>query len=173
MRPSRYLVLAAILGLLVGVALVAAPAPPNSTPAPAAPGDRAGIPTKGLHADGIGYCVTFQDADVRVEVPFHVTGAKARKERGLPALDVNEFRVSVRNALVLAANQSGRQDLIDAAHKTVAFTDLGDVVTAETGTVCSCSNTIFCKAGPGKIGICGCGGPCGSCEICTVTRQIR
>ena len=105
------------------------------------PADHPGLPILGQHGPGIGYCVTLEGSGVVVNVPFHAVSAAARQKQGLPPLELLEFTASVQNAVILAANQSGKADLAKAAHGKYAFPDLGIPATEGTSMECWCSKS--------------------------------
>jgi len=125
------------------------------------------LPMKGLSADGSGYCVALYDGDT-------LLGIETVGDHGLYKVDPgkrDEFAISTYNAVAHIALRAGRPDLAD---KAVSLRHVKPGTIVPEGTmVCSCTNTIWCKQGPGKIGICGCGGACGSCESCFVSPKIQ
>jgi len=163
---ARSLLLPCIFAFLIlctGMAMKAGAGGPLDGPTP--PPDVKGIPTAGLDGSGIGYCVSVADTGVIVRVPFHVVNPSQRKARGLPPLDPEEFRASVRNAMILAGQLSRRQDIVTAA-PGLSFPELGDAQTEDsTGTVHCATSTCYGKAPGSGCKPTGCGGACNDCAV--------
>jgi len=118
------------------------------------------LPLAGLHGNGVGYCVSLVEGAVEIgnlEVPRHRINPD----------HLEEVTISTYNAVTRIALAAGRPDLADRA-VGLAFVDPGQPIPEGATMVCTCSNAIWCNAGPGTLQICGCGGACGSCLLCRV-----
>jgi hypothetical protein len=135
-----------------------------------APADRPGIPVAGHRSEGIGYCVTLEGSGVFVKNDTHVVSAKARKRKGLPPLETAEFIAGVRNALFVAARNSGKPELLAAVSGSIAFPELGIPITDAASIICTCATSGCYGLPPGtKCTSTKCDGSCADCENCIST----
>jgi len=177
---SRWTILSlAALVMVIACALALAAGPPAGyQPGPFPDPNKPTMPLKGLGGSGMGYCVTIEGTELRINVPGHILDPLKRDEVNRrytriasgklstdPGFIVAEYRASVQNAFKLMASMSGDPRLIAAAQQRLVFPELGDIqLEGAKAPTTECKKSTCYGSGPGSGCVpIGCESGCADC----------